>query len=77
MTPMAWVSPGNGMAVSQQCELAGVSRATVYARRKPAFVCVVELLLCRLINEEYTRRPFYGSREMVCFLRAAESGVEH
>lgn len=68
MTRMAWVSPEKGMAVSQQCELAGVSRATVYAQRKPAFVCVVELLLCRLIDEEYTRRPFYGSRKMVCFL---------
>jgi putative transposase len=27
-----------------------------------AFVCVVDLLLCRLIDEEYTRRPFYGKR---------------
>jgi putative transposase len=56
------------MAISQQCELAGVSRATVYAHRKPQFIGVGELLLCRLIDEEYTRRPFYGSRKMVCFL---------
>jgi len=56
------------VAVSQQCELAGVSRATVYAQRKPQVACVEELLLCRLIDEEYTRRPFYGSRKMVCFL---------
>jgi putative transposase len=65
---MAWVVPEKDMAVSQQCELAGVSRATVYAQRKAQFVCVDELLLCRLIDEEYTRRPFYGSRKMVCFL---------
>ena len=62
------MAPEKDIAVSQQCELAGVSRATVYAQRKPQFVCVVELLLCRLIDEEYTRRPFYGSRKMVCFL---------
>lgn len=68
MTRMAWVTPEKNLAVSRQCELAGVSRATVYAQRKPQFVCVVELLLCRLIDEEYTRRPFYGSRKMVCFL---------
>ena len=68
MTRMAWVGPEKGLAVSQQCELAGVSRAPVYAHRKPQFVCLVELLLCRLIDEEYTRRPFYGSRKMVCFL---------
>ena len=56
------------MAVSQQCELAGVSRATVYAQRRPQEVCIVELLLCRLIDEEYTRRPLYGSRRMVVYL---------
>jgi len=27
-----------------------------------------DLLLCRLIDEEYTRRPFYGSRRMVVHL---------
>lgn len=27
------------------------------------------MLLCRLIDEEYTSRPFYGSRRMVVFLR--------
>jgi putative transposase len=28
-----------------------------------------DLLLCRLIDEEYTSRPFYGSRRMAVFLR--------
>ena len=52
---MAWVVPEKDVTVSEQCALAGVSRATVYAQRKPQVVCVVELLLCRLIDEEYTR----------------------
>jgi putative transposase len=68
MNRLTWVSPESEMAVSQQCELAGVSRATLYARRKPQVLCEVELLLRRLIDEEYTRRPFYGSRKMVRFL---------
>jgi putative transposase len=68
MTRMAWIEPEKGLTVSRQCELAGVSRATVYAQRKPQFVCATELLLCRMIDEEYTGRPFYGSRKMVCFL---------
>lgn len=67
-TRLAWIVPEKEVAVSHQCELAGVSRATVYAQRKPQVACVEELLLCRLIDEEYTRRPFYGSRKMVCFL---------
>jgi len=28
-----------------------------------------ELLLLRLLDEEYTRHPFYGSRKMVAWLR--------
>jgi putative transposase len=45
-----------------------VSRATVYAQRRPKIGCEVELLLCRLIDEEYTRHPFLGSRKMIPFL---------
>lgn len=71
MNRRTWVSPDGVMTVSQQCQLASVSRATVYARRTPQIVCDVELLLCRLIDEEYTRRPFYGSRKMVRFLMTA------
>ena len=62
---LAWVAPDKRVALSVQCQLAGVSRATVYVRRKPQVVDETELLLCRLIDEEYTRHPFYGSRKMV------------
>ena len=57
------------MPVVRQCELAGVSRATVYAQRVPAPASEQDLELLRLIDEQYTRRPFYGSRKMVSFLR--------
>jgi len=33
--------------------------------------CPIALLLCRLIDEQYTNRPFYGSRRMVVYLRQA------
>ncbi len=58
------------MPVVRQCELAGVSRATVYAQRVPAPTYEQNLELLRLIDEQYTRRPFYGSRKMVSYLRA-------
>jgi putative transposase len=54
--------------VVRQCELAGVSRATVYAQRLPKQADEQDLELLRLIDEQYTRRPFYGSRKMVTFL---------
>jgi putative transposase len=59
----------------RQCALAGVSRATVYARQRPRSVDESDLLLCRLIDEEYTRRPFYGSRKMVVFLKTLDHSV--
>jgi putative transposase len=69
MTRRAWIDHGEAVAVVQQCALAGVSRATIYAAQAPQPVDESELLLRRLIDEEYTRRPFYGSRKMVIFLQ--------
>jgi len=71
MIRQAWVNKGDAVAVVQQCALAGVSRATVYAQRQPRPVNEIDLLLSHLIDEEYTRRPFYGTRKMVVFLKEA------
>jgi putative transposase len=57
------------MPMVRQCELAGVSRATAYAQRKPVLTSDVDLVLLCLIDEQYTRRPFYGSRKMVTYLK--------
>lgn len=73
---LEWVEPDYAkLPLARQCELAGVSRATVYRRLTAAElqVCVADddLRLRALIDEEYTNRPFYGSRRMVVFLRAS------
>ena len=52
----------------RQCELASVNRSTVYAQSQALEVDDEELMLCQLIDEQYTRRPFYGSRRMVVYL---------
>jgi putative transposase len=41
----------------------------VYAQRVPKRASEQDLELLRLIDEQYTRRPFYGSRKMVTFLQ--------
>ena len=69
MIRQGWIAQGGSVAVVRQCVLSGVSRATVYARQKPRSVGEDDLLLCRLIDEEFTRHPFYGSRKMVVFLK--------
>jgi transposase InsO family protein len=61
--------------VIRQRELAGVSRATVYAKRTPQVVAARDLLHCRLIDEQYTRRPFYGSRKMAVHLKGLNQHV--
>jgi putative transposase len=71
MMRQAWINKGDAVPVVQQCVLAGVSRATIYAQKMPRPVEESDLLLCRLIDEEFTRHPFYGSRKMVVFLKMA------
>jgi len=69
MIRQSWIDKGDTVTVVRQCVLAGVSRATVYAQQKPRLVDEGTLLFSRLIDEEYTRHPFYGSRRMVTFLK--------
>lgn len=57
------------MALTRQCELAGVARSTVYAPRPVPKPNEQELTLLALIDAEYTRHPFYGSRKMTVYLR--------
>ena len=65
-----WIDMNDDLATTRQCALAGVSRATIYAHQKPKADNDDDLLLCRLIDEEYTRHPFYGTRRMVVMVSA-------
>ena len=56
------------MPLARQCELAGVARSTVYAPRRRAEPDPGALALLALIDAEYTRHPFYGSRKMAVYL---------
>ena len=68
-TRLGWIDPSQELTLVKQCELAGISRATWYNRQITKPASDDDLQVCRLIDEEYTRRPFYGSRRMVLFLR--------
>lgn len=54
--------------MSRQWALVGVVRSWVYAPRHEEVLDELDLELLRLIDAEYTRRPFYGSRRMVISL---------
>jgi len=61
------VEPGHAeISVRRQCELLGVNRSGLYY--PPVGESEENLLLMRLIDEEYTRHPFFGSRRMAVWL---------
>jgi putative transposase len=68
MIRRGWIGVHADVTQKRQCALTGVSRTTVYVKRKPEVFIEVDEVLKRLIDEEYTRHPFYGSRKMVVHL---------
>jgi putative transposase len=60
------------LSVRRQCELLGLSRSSLYY--EPGGEAAEDLRLMRLIDEQYTARPFYGSRRMTVWL--TEQGEE-
>ena len=54
--------------MARQCELLDLCRASYYYR--PVGENAEDLALLRLLDEQYTRTPFYGSRRMTAWLRS-------
>jgi putative transposase len=54
------------ISVRRQCQLLGVHRSGLYY--EPVGESAENLLLMRLIDQEYTRHPFLGSRRLVRWL---------
>lgn len=50
------------LSVVRQCDLLGLSRSGMYYQAKPE--SEENLTLMRLIDEQYLKTPFYGSRQM-------------
>jgi putative transposase len=55
------------LSLTRQCELLGLSRAALYYQ--PVEVGADELDLMALIDRQYLRTPFYGSRRMAAWLQ--------
>ena len=62
-----------GLSVRRQCELLGLSRSTFYYAAAPE--SEEDLCLKRLIDEEYVRHPFYGSRNLTEYLQRLDYDV--
>lgn len=55
------------ISTARQCELVGLPRSSYYYQ--PAGETEYNLVLMRLIDEQYLRTPFFGSRQMTRWLR--------
>ena len=67
-----WVDKNDELSVVRQCLLAGVSRSPVYTQSILLLISNGDLFNNGLIDEEYTRHPFYGSRRMVVILAKSD-----
>lgn len=63
------------ISVRRQCKLIGLNRSTLYysGAKESEF----NLHLMRLIDEQYTKRPFYGWPKMTAYLRRQGYRVNH
>jgi len=58
------------LSLRRQCELLGVSRSSCYyAKQTPATLEDNKFQLLRLVDEVYTRHPFFGTRKMADYLQ--------
>ena len=65
----AWIEAGHSeLSIARQCRLAGLSRSGVYYQ--PLGESELNLELMRVLDEQYTRTPFFGVPKMTKVLRA-------
>ena len=65
-------APGS---LRQQCQWLGLARSSYYYQ--PISACGEDLLLMRLLDEQYLQTPFYGYRKMQLVLAQAGYVVNH
>jgi len=63
------------LSIVRQCDLLGISRSGYY--HEPAIESPLNLMLMRLIDEQYTRFPFYGSPRMTAWLIREGYSINH
>src|SRR3989440_3209181 len=62
------------LSIAQQCELLGLARSSYYYEPVPESEETLHLM--RLLDEQYTRTPFYGTRKMTAWLNTQGYAVE-
>ena len=62
-----WLLTGhNQLSIRQQTQMLGLNRSSLYYQ--PIGISAYNLLLMNLLDEQYTKTPFYGVEKMTIFL---------
>lgn len=61
------------LSLRRQCQLLGLARSSFYYEPQPE--SEADLLLMRLLDEQYTHTPFYGVRRMTAWLKQRGEAV--
>ena len=70
----SWIQPDHPrLSIRRQCALLGLAAASYYYQAQPE--SAENLHYQRLLDEEYTRHPFYGVRKMTVWLQAQRYAV--
>jgi putative transposase len=60
----------SSLSIRQQCEILGINRSNVYYVRKSTDEATLTLM--RVVDEVYTKYPFFGTRQMSSYLRRSK-----
>src|ERR1700738_5489430 len=72
----ALIEPAHSaISIARQCELLGLARSSYYYQEVPE--SEENLQLMRLLDEQYTRTPFYGIKKMTAWLGTQGQEVNH
>jgi putative transposase len=55
-------------SVRHQCELFGLNRSTIYYEPRPEIITPGDFALMNLVDEIYTKYPFFGTRKMSSYI---------
>lgn len=60
-----WIEPNHSLlSVREQCRILNINRSNIYYMPREKIYSDEQLLLMRLVDEIYTRYPFFGTRQM-------------
>ncbi len=74
-TRRGWIEREGEVAVIRPCAVIAVARAGVYTASSGETVSALDRILLAVIDAEYPRHPFYGSRRRVVVLKAPGHAV--